>query len=175
MPRTETLLEEIRQEFPKFRLVAKSNNAFCELLDWCIRVITMNRQRGFLEDYYTTVGYTVYVPDSWLTDSDENKYLALRHERVHMHQYARLGAFVFGFLYLFPFLPIGLAYGRARLEWEAYSETMRAAAEVHGARILESPKFREYIVSQFTGPAYGWMWPFASRVNRWYDSEAQVP
>ena len=36
------------------------------------------------------------------------------------------------FVYLVPFFPLFLAWGRARLEWEAYVETIRATAEVRG-------------------------------------------
>ena len=30
-------------------------------------------------------------------------------------------------------------------------------------------KAREQIVERFTGPDYGWMWPFRSMVEGWYD------
>jgi hypothetical protein len=62
-----------------------------------------------------------------------------------------------------------LSYGRARLEWEAYTETLRATYELRGEDALRSPRLRDRIVSQFTGPAYLWMWPFRAAVERWYD------
>lgn len=173
MTKTEAVMKEILQEFPKFRLVPKAESSFCVFLDYCIRFITLNQNKSFLSQYYTTIGYTVYVPEAWGKDTDRAKYVALRHERVHMRQYERLGGFLFALTYLLPYLPLGLAYGRARLEWEAYEETMRASVDVAGADILLSDGFRNYIVSQFTGPAYGWMWPFASTVNRWYDEAKQ--
>jgi hypothetical protein len=64
---------------------------------------------------------------------------------------------------------VGLAYGRARLEWEAYEETLAATAELCGLDAVRSPSLREHIVRRFTGPDYGWMWPFRSVVERWYD------
>ena len=73
------------------------------------------------------------------------------------------------FLYFVPFFPLGLAYGRARIEWEAYTETLRATAELKGMDAAQSPALRARIVRQFTGPAYGWMWPFRSVVERWFD------
>ena len=72
-------------------------------------------------------------------------------------------------LYLLPFFPLGLAYGRARIEWEAYEETLVATGELRGKAALSSPELRAHIVRQFTGPAYGWMWPFRATVERWYD------
>ena len=71
-----------------------------------------------------------------------------------------------GFAYLFLWLPLGLAWGRARMEWEAYVETIRATAEVFGlerARSLEPDIVRRYV-----GPDYGWMWPFPGTVRRWF-------
>ena len=101
--------------------------------------------------------------------SDVDKVILLRHERVHLRQRRRYGAFVMTFLYLIPFLPLGLAYGRARIEWEAYEETLRATAELLGSEAARSPSLRTHIVRRFTGPEYGWMWPFERAVQRWYD------
>ena len=50
--------------------------------------------------------------------------------------------FVYGF---FP-LPAGLAWGRARLEWEAYTETLAATAEVYGVDAAEA--LRGHIVGR---------------------------
>jgi hypothetical protein len=73
------------------------------------------------------------------------------------------------FLYFIPFFPVGLAYGRARIEWEAYEETLRATAELCGLEQARSPALRAGIVRRFTGGDYGWMWPFRRQVERWYD------
>jgi hypothetical protein len=40
---------------------------------------------------------------------------------------------------------------------------------VFGPHAPRMPAFRERIVRQFTGPSYGWMWPFRASVERWYD------
>ena len=93
----------------------------------------------------------------------------LRHEAVHLRQFRRYGRVGMALLYLGPILPLGLAWGRARLEWEAYAETLRATAEVYGLEAAASPALRARLIAQFTGPAYGWMWPFPSTVSRWVD------
>jgi len=64
---------------------------------------------------------------------------------------------------------MGLAYGRARLEQEAYAESIRAAAEVWGNDAVRNPEYRNYVIEQFTGASYGWMWPFRRSLERWYD------
>ena len=68
-------------------------------------------------------------------------------------------------------LPMGLAWFRAHFEKEAYAETIRAAAEVWGPDYPARDGYRRYIISQFTGPSYGWMWPFPKAVNAGIDSE----
>jgi hypothetical protein len=73
------------------------------------------------------------------------------------------------FLYLIPFFPLGLAYGRARIEWEAYEETLRATAELLGLDAARASQLRAHIVARFTGPEYGWMWPCERSVQGWYD------
>ncbi len=72
------------------------------------------------------------------------------------------------FVYLIPFLPIFLAYGRARIEWEAYTETLRATAELYG--IDAARDLRPMIVKRFVGADYGWMWPFPKTIHRWFDA-----
>jgi hypothetical protein len=99
--------------------------------------------------------------------SDADRYILLRHERVHLRQRKRMGDLVMTFAYLVPFFPLFLAWGRARIEWEAYAETIRATAEVLG--LEAAANLRPHIVRRFTGPDYGWMWPFPRTVNRWFD------
>jgi hypothetical protein len=166
---SEILLQEIRSEFPDFQLVYKRSSRLNRLLHWAFVVITLGRQREFLATFYNVIGYTLFVPDGWDDLAELDRVVVLRHERVHLRQRKRFGSVGLAFLYLIPLLPIGLAYGRARLEWEAYSETLRAKAELIGIDAARSTILRTRIVSQFTGPAYGWMWPFRRQVERWYD------
>src|SRR5690606_36727942 len=94
-----------------------------------------------------------------------------RHERVHLRQRRRYTFVGMAFLYLIPLFPLGLAYGRARLEWEAYCETLAAAAEVWGISTVKDSAYRHQIVERFVSADYGWMWPFPRAVGRWYDRE----
>jgi hypothetical protein len=166
---TESCLAEIRAEFPAFRLVRKADSPFCRALDLGLRILTLNGQRFFLSRYHTVIGYTLYVPEAWDGTPELERVVVLRHERVHMRQRRRLGLLMMAFLYLIPFFPLGLAYGRARIEWEAYQETLRAKAELLGLEAARAPLLRRELIERFTGPAYGWMWPFPSQVERWID------
>lgn len=166
-PTTDAFLAEIRAEFPRFQLVKKRGNAFSRLVDIALRIVTLGAQREYITRYHTVIGNTLFVPDTWETTPDISRVITLRHERIHLRQRRRYGDIVMTFLYLVPFFPLGLAYGRARIEWEAYTETIRATAEYRG---LEAAReLRTYIVTQFTSGAYGWMWPFRNAVERWFD------
>lgn len=165
--RAASLLREIEQEFPRFLLRHKRESRLCWLIDRALRGLTLGRQSAFLTGYYTVLGYTLFVPDSWATLPDLDRVILLRHERVHLRQRRRYTAIGMAFLYLIPIFPVGLALGRARLEWEAYDETIRATAELKGLSAARA--LRPQILERFTGPDYAWMWPFPSTIDRWYD------
>ena len=169
VPSSAELIAEIAEEFPGFRLVPKRENPLSVALDAVLRVFTFGAQSQFLTHYHTVLGHRLYTPDSWATATEVDRVIVLRHERVHLRQRRRYGLLLMAFLYLIPILPLGLAYGRARLEWEAYRETLRATAELLGLERARCPELRARIVARFTGGAYGWMWPFRSQVERWYD------
>jgi hypothetical protein len=170
MPVSDALIAEISREFPRFRIVPKAGHALSRAIDWALKALTFGAQRSFLTEYHTVIGDTLYVPLAWERTADVDRAILLRHERVHLRQRRRLGTALMTFLYLLPFLPLGLAYGRARLEWEAYVETLRATADLAGLDAARAPELRQKIIRRFTGPDYGWMWPFERTVTRWYDA-----
>jgi hypothetical protein len=164
--RSEKLLADIRVEFPGFAVVPKRSDALQRAIAAALAIVTLGGQRHYLTRYHTVLFGKLYVPDAWSTMDDRARYILLRHERVHLRQRRRMGDLAMAFVYLIPFFPLGLAWGRARIEWEAYVETIVATAEVHGlaaARALE-----DEIVRRYVGPDYGWMWPFAGTVRRWF-------
>lgn len=168
-PLDERLLEDLRREFPGLRIVDKAEDGFSRLIDRALRVVTLGGQSAYMTRYVTTMGRTIYLPSGWSLRSPESRYITLRHEAVHLRQFRRMGRVGMSVAYLLPVLPLGLAYGRARLEWEAYAETIRATAEVHGLDAAARPELHAYIRRQFTGPAYGWMWPFDGIIQGWID------
>ncbi len=167
MSRTERFLDEIRGEFPAFLIRKKRESTLQRAIHVALAVVTFGGQRVYLTRYNTVLFGTLWVPDAWDAMSDADRYILLRHERVHLRQRRRMGDLWMTFAYLIPFFPLFLAWGRARIEWEAYVETIRATAELHG--IDAAANLRPQIVARFTGPDYGWMWPFPKTVNRWFD------
>jgi hypothetical protein len=132
-------------------------------------LLTFGGQRTYLRRYVTTLGHTIYVPDNFKSRRPERAWQVLRHELVHVAQFERYGWLGMILIYGLLPLPAGLAYGRARLEWEAYRETLRAVAESEGIERARSPRLHAKIIARFTGPDYGWMWPFPRTVQRWID------
>ncbi len=164
---SEPFIAEICEEFPSFEILPKRTSALQRAIHVALAVVTIGQMRTYLTEYHTALFGKLWVPDSWETMGDEERYILLRHERVHLRQRRRMGDVMMAFVYLVPFFPLGLAYGRARIEWEAYTETIRATAEVKG---LAAAKLqRAFIVDRFMGPDYGWMWPFRRVVQRWFD------
>lgn len=171
--RTPALLAEILSEFPRFVIRPKAASVLCHAIDGVLRVLTLNRQRRFLTEYHTVLGDCLYVAASYEDLSDSDRYILLLHERVHLRQRQRYTSLGFALLYLVPLLPLGLALGRAILEWEAYRETLRAQAEIYGLAFIQRPQHRAWLLNRFVGPDYGWMWPFPSMVRRWYDDAVE--
>jgi hypothetical protein len=162
-------LAELQREFPGLRVVGKRGDRFSLLIDRLLKIVTLGGQSAYLTRYTTVIARTIYVPFDWDERDPRERYVTLRHEAVHLRQTRRYGIVLMSFLYGVPFFPLGLAYGRARIEWEAYAETFRAVAEVWGIERARSPELRAHVVRQFTSPAYGWMWPFPRMVNGWID------
>jgi hypothetical protein len=166
-PRSDALIAEIVSEFPSFCIRPKSESALQRAIDLALKLITFGAQHEYLTRYHTVLGYTLWVPSAWPRSPDEARYILLRHERVHLRQRRRYGMLGIALWYLLPIFPIGLAWGRARIEWEAYTETLRATAEVKGLEAARDPELHSYLVKQFASGAYGWMWPFPSVIRRW--------
>lgn len=165
----DAFVAEIQREFPSFRVVKKADSDFAKAIDVALKIITFGGQSEFMTRYYTVIGDTLYVPPGFFESDPIGVVITLRHERIHLRQRRRYTFLGMSILYLLVPLPLGLAWFRARIEWEAYTETLRATLELRGEEELRSDALRERIVSQFTSAAYGWMWPFPKTVNRWYD------
>jgi hypothetical protein len=164
-----SFLAEMRAEFPRFVVIKKTESPLSKAIDVALRVLTFGAQGEYITSYYTVIGDRLYVPAGWDEVDPVSAVIVLRHERVHLRQRRRYTMPLFMLLYLFLPFPVGLAYGRARIEWEAYTETLRATRELAGLDAVKSPFLRARIVRQFTSGAYLWMWPFRKTVERWYD------
>ena len=169
MTRYDALVEALGREFPRFRIVRKDRSLLQRAIHHALVAVTLGRMRSYLDSYQTTIGRTVYVTADWDDRDPDERYVTLRHEAIHLRQFRTFTLPGMALLYLLLPLPMGLAWFRARFEKEAYAETVRAAAEVWGPEVPRRDAFRRRVIEQFTGAAYGWMWPFRADLERWYD------
>lgn len=167
--RYQQLMTALRSEFPRMRLVKKTDSPLHRVIHHALVVLTFGGMRSYLDGYQTTIGRTIYVTADWDERDPLERYCTLRHEAVHLRQFRRFSLPGMALLYLLFPLPLGVAYFRARFEMEAYAESIRAAAEVYGPAHPRDPGYRDRVLAQFSGPAYGWMWPFRGALARWYD------
>lgn len=167
--RYQRLVASLREELPGFRIVRKDQTSLHKAIHYILIAVTFGNMRSYLDSFQTTIGKTVYVTSDWDQLDPDVRYVTLRHEAVHLRQFRRLSLPIMALLYVLVPLPIGLAYFRAHFEKQAYAETIRAAAEVWGTTVAGSQSYRNYVISQFTGASYGWMWPFRRGLERWYD------
>jgi hypothetical protein len=163
------LVDALRQEIPGFRIVKKHESRFHRAIHHALVIVTFGQMRSYLDSFQTTIGKTVYVTADWDDRDADERYVTLRHEAVHLRQFRKYTLPVMAVFYVLLPVPMGLAYFRAELEKEAYAETIRAAAEVYGPAYARSEQHRKYVIDQFMGPSYGWMWPFRGSMERWYD------
>ena len=120
-------IAEMEAEFPAFRIVKKADSGLSKAIDLTLKLLTFGGQREYMTRYYTVIGDTLYVPEGYDGFDPIDVVVTLRHERMHLRQRRRYTFLGMAIIYLLLPFPVGLAYGRARLEWEAYTETLRAA------------------------------------------------
>lgn len=169
MTRYDALVEALRAEFPRFRIVRKDRSPLHRAIHHALRVLTLGRMTSYLDAFQTTIGRTVYVTSDWDDWDPDRRYVTLRHEAVHLRQFRTYSLPGMAVLYVLLPLPMGLAWFRAYFEKAAYAESIRAAAEVWGPAYPRRAEFRGHVIAQFTGASYGWMWPFRDGLERWYD------
>jgi hypothetical protein len=178
----EILIREITKEVPGFEILSKRNHPLWKFLSkvmfWNPRIAT-----GFI----TTLYPKVWVPSlPWKEDDPASAIEILAHEYVHLQDRKRLGYF-FNLLYLSPqilslfallsfvnpwcllflvcLLPLP-SPGRAWLEYRGYRMSMAITYWIHD-ECLDL----DWVVSQFTGPNYYWMYPFRGHLKRQYERE----
>jgi hypothetical protein len=169
-----------------------------EVLAWrvlarIVLVLTFG-QVNLLEKFWSTIGNVVYVPKRvdpkgkvlLFGDLPFEDYRVLSHELVHVEDFYRfgfpsvkggraVGVALFILIYVFLFFPVGLAYGRYRLERKAYLAGLIAAKRCGGYDITAQAEFlRRAVRSCSTSPWYLWPWPFPQQVQRWFEHQLDL-
>src|SRR5438034_10561991 len=117
--RLTALLQSFGARARPVRIVRKGEAWHQRVIAALLKIVTLGGQRTYLSHYVTTLGHTIFVPDDFDSWRAARRCEILRHEVVHVRQFERFGWLGMIFIYgIFP-LPLFLAYGRARLEWQA--------------------------------------------------------
>jgi len=95
----------IHNEFPAVRILPKGSSWFMRILS-----VLLFFNRGFMEDFVTTIGRMIWVPDDWTGWNALTRASILRHELVHLRQQEKYGMFLYAVIYLLFPLPFGLAW-----------------------------------------------------------------
>lgn len=168
------LQEEIRAEFPDFKVAEKGSSWMMKAINVFLMAITFGQMKAFMTSFITTIGTTVYVPDGWEQHSSvEGRLGVLRHERVHMRQARKWSRPVFSLAYLMLPFPTVFALCRRKFEQEAYEESLRALQEYHGDAVLRDPAVKARMVAHFTSAEYFWTWPWNASISKWYDDTVE--
>ena len=160
----EAFLVKMRAELGPIKIIEKEHDVLSHAIAKALFILTLGAQNSYISAYTTVLGHRIYVPKGWHDWSAQSRYLTLRHEIIHIRQFKKFTWPGMILLYGMVF-PVGLAFGRAWLEWQAYKETIIATFELYGLEAVEDTRFQEHIVEQFASGAYGWMWPFPRHVR----------
>lgn len=145
------LVNNIKKEFPTFEVVEKESSFWMHAL--YIASLMRFWNPDFMESYVTVMFGKVYMPKRFI--GSETGYRILRHERIHLLD-AKKWPILFELSYLLFPLPFIITM-RAYWEFRAYCESLTVEAETRGYVSIATIDF---IVKQFTGSYYLWMFPF---------------
>ncbi len=166
----------LKKEFPNVRFRHKRKIWYHWIAHIFICIFTIGMNRRYISAFTTTGKKTIDWSDTHWDRMNTGKELdrvweCLLHEREHLRQfkkYTRLGMVL---LWLIP--PILFCYGRAVLiEKPGFLESFRAKIKTDPKYAL-SAEYKKWWVSRFTGPSYGWMFIWKSKVEKWFDDEAK--
>lgn len=170
MGKVKALIEIIKKDFPDFEVIDKKQSTLMSVLS---KVLFFNKK--FMTHYTTTVGNKIYVPDLSFLDDEDNAFIVLAHEYVHMCDNKRLGPLfkllylspqIFALLSLFAFWNITWLWcllfllplpspGRTWFEYRGYSMSMACYYFLYGVK----PEVKWYL-DYFSTSLYYWMCPF---------------
>lgn len=193
--RYDWMVEAIKADIPGFEIKFKDKNLVSKLIGMLVWVFN----RTYMTKYTTTRGGNVYFPSrEFVSYSYLNAWKILAHEWVHLHDRKEQGIwFELGFLlpqlgaaisllsllsiwfsnwWLLDLLALVLAApipspGRMKVELRAYAMSMAVNLWQYGY-VKESTK--EWIVKQFTGPNYYFMWPFKEDMKKRLDGAEEA-
>ncbi len=153
--------EDVKQALDEVggRLVSKEAVSWMRVLGFLAKLIG---NKYFMDDYWTTIGKTIYYPTSVQPKDIYKHYDVIYHEIVHIKQWKKWGL-LFSVSYMLLPVPFFFAWFRWRWEREAYMETLR-----YTYRPLAHMRF----IVRVLWEEYGWTWP-KRWMMKWFKKEVK--
>lgn len=183
-------VENVQKTNPAVKVLSKQDSKLMQLLGWFFRVTKISP--AFMEQYYTTIGSTVYVPDQAYTTDPQRLLEVVMHECLHAADNKRwpglfplsyLAPQVFAVFSLLAFLApvtsplmwlwlLALLFllpipSPARYWWElrAYRTSVLFARLVYGCKDEEMQWIYSWVVGQLATKFYYFAWPFPKMIE----------
>jgi len=172
----------ISQLIPGFSIESKKESTLCRFYS---KILFFNK--SFMTEYVTTLYPKIFVPElPWREDDDLEATVILAHEFVHLYDRKRMWLW-FNLLYLSPqvlalfavatfWSPINILWlvclapmpslGRAWLEYRGYRATLASVYWLTGKKVE-----LDWLLLQFSGPAYYWMFPFKNILSKKFEKD----
>ena len=183
-----------KKHAPSISIKQKSQSNLMKILSFLVKPFNPK-----FDQYITTIGTTIYVPDNFFNKKPIQIIEVLSHETKHAKDFYN-HPFLFICGYLFPqilFLPLLIlllavgcklwslfalilltpipAYFRFKSELVAYRTSLLIAENVFVYPIKEVQKIKDWIIEQLTKRWYYWAFPFPSYIqNELNDSSYKI-
>lgn len=181
---TDAITKKVAEHFPDVKILTKDQSLLMKILG-----LILFFNPSFMTDYITTIGYNIYFPsEAWVNARQVSGLSVLLHELIHVTDAKKLSRPLFSFLYLSPLtlaipaallflltwkiaLPIMLlclapipSYFRMLFEKRAYLGSLYVQnwLNVHKGYNFDLSSQKDFMIKQFTGSAYYFMWPFTN-------------
>lgn len=185
----EKYLTEVRKDYPNIQLKPKTSSWFMKTVSWIFKKTSISPR--FMEDYYTTLGDTIYMPEIAYKIDGERLLQVIMHECLHIKDYHKnkilytifygfpqifAPLFILGFLgflwsplfYMFLFLLCALplpAYGRYYYEKRAYRVSV-LFGKFYNYSEENMSELREWVIKNLAKQYYYFTWPFPSMIEK---------
>lgn len=190
------ITNKLTSHFPEVKLLTKDKSFLMKLLG-----LILFFNPTFMTKYITTIGYNIYFPsEEWVKTRQISAFVTLLHELTHVSDAKKLTRPLFSFLYLTPLalvLPALLlfllswkvalvaaiiclapipSYFRMLFEKRAYFVSMYVEYNLnaHKGFNIDLVASKDSKVSQFTGSAYYFMWPFSNIKTEFNEALAKI-
>lgn len=185
-----------KKYFPNLQIAYKDESLLMKILS-----ILLFFNRGFMTQYTTTIGSTIYFPSqNFVKLHPVSSSVVLLHELVHLHDQEKITKPLFSISYLFPQIMIPIffllllvvswkimlpliilfafplpAFFRTHWEKRAYLSSFYVLQAL-GKRLNFDPHLQDQesvFLNYFHGPSYYYMWPFHN-IDKEFDAAKEA-